>query len=30
MSKLDLNKREFGAWFAPFEYELIFAKSKST
>ena len=28
MSKLDLNKREFGAWFAPFEYELIFAKKQ--
>ncbi len=28
MSKLDLNKREFGAWFAPFEYDLIFAKKQ--
>lgn len=28
MSKLDLNKREFGAWFAPFEHDLIFAKKQ--
>ncbi|MCK4798255.1 MAG: hypothetical protein KAT05_12815 [Spirochaetes bacterium] len=28
MGKLDLNKREFGSWFAPFERELLFVKKQ--
>jgi len=28
MSNLDLNERQFGSWFAPFEYELIFIKNQ--
>ncbi len=28
MGKLDLNKREFGCWFAPFERELLFVKKE--
>ncbi len=28
MSKLDLNEREFGYWFAPFERELIWVKNQ--
>jgi hypothetical protein len=26
--KLDLDKREFGYWFAPFERELIFVRNQ--
>jgi len=28
MKKLDLNEREFGGWFAPFERELLFVKKE--
>ncbi len=28
MSNLDLNKRQFGSWFAPFERELLFVKKQ--
>lgn len=28
MGKLDLNEREFGGWFAPFERELLFVKKE--
>ncbi|HLB72188.1 MAG: hypothetical protein OIN88_13445 [Candidatus Methanoperedens sp.] len=27
-NRLDLNKREFGSWFAPFEHELIWVKNQ--